>query len=261
MYNPSLIILQYTFNNDFLGDYLFPQYKLQNNILTTNKTLDNIFKGTIRYKEENKFWDRLKYDLNQKLYTFRVLHRGHYFLREKIKNFNKKEKKISKTSTSPRFVLTSFDLSYLNFEKFPWAKKAWKDHLKNILKFKKISDDIDAEFLFVFWGNLPEYIRKHFEESININNKLKKEEQIITLNNDKLLFKFLEQNNINYLNLSKLAWDFVGYNSLTDQGEKLRDVLIWRNDNHPNFEGNKFISEKIYNKLLDDNIIDIEANK
>ena len=43
LYKPSLIILQYTFNNDFLGDYLFPQYKVQNNILTTNKYLDNIF--------------------------------------------------------------------------------------------------------------------------------------------------------------------------------------------------------------------------
>ena len=261
LHKPSLIILQYTFNNDFLGDYLFPENKVQNNILTTNKKLDNIFKGTIRYKEEKKFWEKLKYDLNEKFYLFRVLHRSHYFLREKIKNFYNKKEDSSDFSIPPRFVLTSFDLSYLNFEKFPWAKKAWKDHLKNILKFKKISDDIDAEFLFVFWGNLPEYIRKHFEESININNKLKKEEQIITLNNDKLLFKFLEQNNINYLNLSKLAWDFVGYNSLTDQGEKLRDVLIWRNDNHPNFEGNKFISEKIYNKLLDDNIIDIGANK
>ena len=261
LHKPSLIILQYTFNNDFLGDYLFPENKVQNNILTTNKKLDNIFKGTIRYKEEKKFWEKLKYDLNEKFYLFRVLHRSHYFLREKIKNFYNKKEDSSDFSIPPRFVLTSFDLSYLNFEKFPWAKKAWKDHLKNILKFKKISDDIDAEFLFVFWGNLPEYIRKHFEESININNKLKKEEQIIILNNDKLLFKFLEQNNINYLNLSKLAWDLVGYNSLTDQGQKLRDVLIWRNDNHPNFEGNKFISEKIYNKLLDDNIIDIEANK
>ena len=261
LHKPSLIILQYTFNNDFLGDYLFPENKVQNNILTTNKKLDNIFKGTIRYKEEKKFWEKLKYDLNEKFYLFRVLHRSHYFLREKIKNFYNKKEDSSDFSIPPRFVLTSFDLSYLNFEKFPWAKKAWKDHLKNILKFKKISDDIDAEFLFVFWGNLPEDIRKHFEESININNKLKKEEQIITLNNDKLLFKFLEQNNINYLNLSKLAWDLVGYNSLTDQGQKLRDVLIWRNDNHPNFEGNKFISEKIYNKLLDDNIIDIEANK
>ena len=261
LHKPSLIILQYTFNNDFLGDYLFPENKVQNNILTTNKKLDNIFKGTIRYKEEKKFWEKLKYDLNEKFYLFRVLHRSHYFLREKIKNFYNKKEDSSDFSIPPRFVLTSFDLSYLNFEKFPWAKKAWKDHLKNILKFKKISDDIDAEFLFVFWGNLPEYIRKHFEESININNKLKKKEQIITLNNDKLLFKFLEQNNINYLNLSKLAWDLVGYNSLTDQGQKLRDLLIWRNDNHPNFEGNKFISEKIYNKLLDDNIIDIEANK
>ena len=61
---PSLIILQYTFNNDVLGDYLFPQYKVKNNILTTNKYLDNICKGTIRYKEENKFWDNLKYNLN-----------------------------------------------------------------------------------------------------------------------------------------------------------------------------------------------------
>ena len=261
LHKPSLIILQYTFNNDFLGDYLFPENKVQNNILTTNKKLDNIFNGTIRYKEEKKSWEKLKYDLNEKFYLFRVLHRSHYFLREKIKNFYNKKEDSSDFLIPPRFVLTSFDLSYLNFEKFPWAKKAWKDHLKNILKFKKISDDIDAEFLFVFWGNLPEYTRKHFKESININNKHKKEEQIITLNNDKLLFEFLEQNNIKYLNLSKLAWDLVGYNSLTDQGEKLRDVLIWRNDNHPNFEGNKFISEKIYNKLLDDNIIDIGANK
>ena len=43
--------------------------------------------------------------------------------------------------------------------------------------------------------------------------------------------------------------------------ERLRNVLIWRNDNHPNIEGNKFMSEKIYNKLLDDNIIDIGVDK
>ena len=258
---PSLIILQYTFNNDFLGDYLFPQFKVKNNILTTNKKLANIFKGTISYKEENKYWDKVKYDLNQKFYLFRVLHRSHYFLREKIEHFINKKEDSSDFLMPSRFVLTSFDLSYLNFEKFTWAKKAWKAHLENILEFKKISDDVGAEFLFVFWGDLPEYSRKHFKEAININNKHKKEEQIITLNNDKLLFEFLEQNNINYLNLSKLAWDLVGYKSLTDEGEKLRDVLIWRNNNHPNFEGNKFISEKIYNKLLDDNIIDIGANK
>ena len=114
--------------------------------------------------------------------------------------------------------------------------------------------------LFVFWGNLPDYNRKHFKEALNINKKHKKEERVITLNNDKLLFEFLEQNNINYLNLSKLAWDLVGYKSLTDEGEKLRDVLIWKNDNHLNIEGNKFMSEKIYNKLLDNNIIDIEVN-
>ena len=260
LHKPSLIILQYTFNNDFLGDYLFPQYKVQNNILTTNKKLANIFKGTISYKEENKFWERLKYDLNEKFYLFRFLHRSHYFLREKIEHFINKKENSSDFLMSPNFVLTSLDLPYLNFEKFPWAKKAWKAHLKNILEFKKISDDVGAELLFVFWGDLPEYSRKHFKEAININNKHKKEEQIITLHNDKLLFEFLEKNNINYLNLSKLAWDLVGYKSLTDEGEKLRDVLIWRNNNHPNFEGNKFISERIYNKLLDDNIIDIEAN-
>ena len=261
LHKPRLIILQYTFNNDFLGDYLFPQYKVQNNILTTNKYLDNIYKGTLRYKEENKFWDKLKYDLNEKFYLFRVLHRSHSFLKKKIKHSSNKKESSSDINTPPRFILTSFDLSYLNFKKFPWAKKAWKAHLENILEFKKISDDVGAELLFVFWGDLPDYSRKHFKQALNLNKNLKKGEQIITLNNDKLLFKFLEENNINYLDLSKLAWDLVGYKSLTDEGEKLRDVLIWRNDNHLNVEGNKFMSEKIYNKLLNDNIIDMEANK
>ena len=261
LHKPRLIILQYTFNNDFLGDYLFPQYKVQNNILTTNKYLDNIYKGTLRYKEENKFWDKLKYDLNEKFYLFRVLHRSHSFLKKKTKHSSNKKESSSDINTPPRFILTSFDLSYLNFKKFPWAKKAWKAHLENILEFKKISDDVGAELLFVFWGDLPDHSRKHFKQALNLNKNLKKGEQIITLNNDKLLFKFLEENNINYLDLSKLAWDLVGYKSLTDEGEKLRDVLIWRNDNHLNVEGNKFMSEKIYNKLLNDNIIDTEANK
>ncbi len=252
---PSLIILQYTFNNDFLGDYLFPQYKVKNNILTTNKYLDNIFKGTIRYKEENKFWDNLKYNLNEKFYLFRFLHRSHSFLKKKIKQSKNKKESLSEISTPPRFVLTSFDLSYLNFEKFPWAKKAWKSHLESILEFKKISDNVGAELLFVFWGDLPDYSRNHFKQALDMQKQFKKEDHLVNLNNDKLLFKFLEENNINYLNLSKLAWDLVGYKSLTDEGEKLRDVLIWRDDNHPNIEGNKFMAEKIYNKLVNDNII------
>ena len=261
LHKPSLIILQYSFNNDFLGDYLFPQYKVQNNILTTNKYLDDVFDGTIRYKEENKFWDKLKYDLNEKFYLFRLLHRSHSFLRKKIKHSSNKKESSSDFKTHPRIILTSFDLSYLNFKHFPWAKKAWKAHLENILEFKKISVNIGTELLFVFWGDLPDYSHKHFKEALNINKNFKKGEHIITLNNDKLLFKFLEENNINYLNLSKLAWDLAGYKSLTDEGEKLRDVLIWKNDNHLNIEGNKFMSEKIYNKLLDDNIIVIGVDK
>ena len=258
---PSLIILQYTFNNDFLGDYLFPQYKIQNNILTINKKLNNIFNGSISYNEENKFWQRLKYDLNEKFYLFRFLHRSFSFINNKIKNFNSKKETPSDFSLPPRFVLTSFDLSYLNFEKVPWAKKAWKDHLEGILEFKKTADFIGAEFLFVFWGDLPDYSHKHFKKALAANKRYMKGYEDIVLNNDKLLFDFLEQNNINYLNLSKLAWDLVGYKSLTDEGEKLRDVLIWKNDNHLNVEGNKFMSEKIYNKLLNDNIIDMEGDK
>ena len=257
LHKPSLIILQYTFNNDFLGDYLFPQYKVQNNILTNNRYLDNIFSGKIRYKVENKYWDKLKYDLNQKFYLFRILHRSHSFLRKKMKESSNKEIKDQPNLPS-RFVLTSFDLSYLNFEKFPWAKNEWEKHLQNILEIKRMSDTSGAEFLFLFWGDLPDYSRNHFKEALKINNQLKKEEHLITLKNDELLFKFLEQNNINYLNLSKLAWDLVGYKSLIDEGEKLRDVLIWKNDNHPNIEGNKFMAEKIYEKILNDNIINIK---
>ena len=262
LHNPGLIILQYTFNNDFLGDYLIPQYKVQNKILTTNKYISYINNGTIKERNEgeNKFWKKLKYDLNEKFYLFRVLHRSHSFIRKKIKHSINK-KKTSAHFSDHRFYLSSYDLSYLNFEKFTWAKKAWKDHLEGILEFKKTADFIGADFLFVFWGDLPDYSHKHFKKALAANKKYKKGYEDIVLNNDKLLFDFLEQNNINYLNLSKLAWDLVGYKSLTDEGEKLRDVLIWRNDNHLNIEGNKFMSEKIYNKLLDDNMINIEVDK
>ena len=262
IYKPSLIILQYTFNNDFLGDYLFPQYKVQNKILTTNKYLAHINSGTIKEKneDENKFWKKFKYDLNEKFYLFRVLHRSHSFIRKKIKHSNNK-KETSSDRNNYGFYPSSFDLSYLNFEKFPWAKKAWKAHLENILEFKKIADLSGAKLLFVFWGDLPDYSHKHFKKALFANRKYKKGMEDITLDNDKLLFDFLEQNNINYLNLSKLAWDLVGYKSLTDEGEKLRDVLIWKIDNHLNIEGNKFMSEKIYNKLLDDNIIVIGVDK
>ena len=86
----------------------------------------------------------------------------------------------------PRFILSSFDLSYLNFEKFTWAKKAWKAHLENILEFKKISDDVGAEFLFVFWGNLPEHSRNNFKQTFDMQKQFKKEDHLIVLNNDNI---------------------------------------------------------------------------
>ena len=143
----------------------------------------------------------------------------------------------------------SFFLSYINHDQYPWIKKAWIEHTKNILEFKKISDDIGADFLFVFWGDLPDYSASIFQEAIKDNLP------ISLSNNEKKLFSFLKEHNINYLNLSKLAWNYVGYNSLIDKGEKLRDVLIWKNDNHLNIKGNQFMYEQIYSKLSLDNII------
>ena len=249
---PSLIILQYTFNNDFLGDYLFPQYKVENNILTTNNYLDSVETGLIKKKKsETKFWKKVKYDLNENIYIFRVIHRSHSLLRKKIKktfNFNKKNNYETKVDNNLDYF-NSFFLSYINHDQYPWIKKAWIEHTKNILEFKKISDDIGADFLFVFWGDLPDYSASIFQEAIKDNLP------ISLSNNEKKLFSFLKEHNINYLNLSKLAWNYVGYNSLIDKGEKLRDVLIWKNDNHLNIKGNQFMYEQIYSKLSLDNII------
>ena len=142
----------------------------------------------------------------------------------------------------------SFFFPYLDHEEFSWVEREWLKHLNRILEFKNISDIIGAKLLFVFWGDLPDY-------SHHIFKKAKKDNLPIKLSNEEKLFSFLKENNINYLNLSKLAWDFVGYKSLTDPGEKLRGKLIWENDNHFNIDGNKFMFENVYNKLIEDKII------
>ena len=254
---PTLIILQYTFSNDFLGDYLFPQYKVKNNILTTNNYLESLEKGEIKKKEtESKIWEKLKYDLNENIYFFRVLHRTHSLLRKKIKKnyfFNKENKNRHSNEFKEKKNLdyfNSFFLPYIKHDKYPWIKKAWDAHIDNIFEFKKLSDSVGAEFLLIFWGDLPDYTHEIFSQAL-------KDGLPISLDNEEELFLFLKQKNIKYLNLSKLAMDYVGYKSLTDKGEKLRNVLIWKNDNHLNIKGNQFMYEKIYNKLSNDNIFNL----
>ena len=252
---PKVIILQYTFNNDFLGDYLYPEFRVENKMLTINNYLLSLKTGEIVSKrKEKKIWKQIKYNLNQHIYLFRLLHRSQSKIRKSIK-YTIRDYKKSKDSynyveekKSNYSYFNSFFFPYLDHEEFSWVEREWLKHLNRILEFKNISDIIGAKLLFVFWGDLPDY-------SHHIFKKAKKDNLPIKLNNEEKLFSFLKENNINYLNLSKSAWDFVGYKSLTDPGEKLRGKLIWENDNHFNIDGNKFMFEKVYNKLIEDKII------
>ena len=51
---PKLIIFVYSFPTDLRGDYLFPQYKVENNILTTNKVISSFETGEIQLRKDNK---------------------------------------------------------------------------------------------------------------------------------------------------------------------------------------------------------------
>ena len=73
----------------------------------------------------------------------------------------------------------------------------------------------------------------------------------ITLDNNKKVFNFFEEENINYLNMTEKMFEHVGYTSILDKRKLLKGNLIYKKNNHPSIEGNNFMGNSIYFKICD----------
>ena len=243
---PELIIFVYGFPQDLKGDYLFPQYKVENNIFTTNKIISSYENGDVLMIEEKKrtLSKKIKYILSQKSYVFRLSHLLHTNLRKKLRKLRKKDKnEIEKRNVSLlNSVGGAISLSYFDEKKITWLKTVWVEHLNTIKSFKEAAEKNNSKFLVIFWDDLPDYTATMLE--FGFANNLP-----FVLDNNKKVLNFLEKENINYLNISEKMFEHVGYTSILDKRNLLKGKLIYNNNNHPNIEGNKFIAEKIIEKL------------
>mgnify|MGYP000569008544 CR=1 FL=1 len=68
---------------------MFPQYKVENNILTTNKVISSFETGEIQLRKDSKktLSKKVKYLLSQKSYLFRFSHLMQKNLRKKLIDF------------------------------------------------------------------------------------------------------------------------------------------------------------------------------
>ena len=241
---PELIIFVYSFPTDLRGDYLFPQYKVENNILTTNKVISSFETGEIQLRKDSKktLSKKIKYLLSQKSYLFRFSHLMQKNLRKKLK---KKEK--NESNENNKNLLDSFGpgyLSYFDENKMIWVKNIWKEHLQTLKDFKELAEKNDAGLLVIYWDDLPDYSASTLESLINNDSP-------ITLDNNKKVFNFFEEENINYLNMTEKMFEHVGYTSILDKRKLLKGNLIYKKNNHPSIEGNNFMGNSIYFKICD----------
>tara|TARA_B100000427_G_scaffold329782_1_gene347737 strand:+ start:710 stop:1867 length:1158 start_codon:yes stop_codon:yes gene_type:complete len=238
---PELIILQYTFTNDLLNDYLFPQYRVQDGFLITNNQIKSFLTGEISVNKQSKIFKKIKYFLNEYSYSFRFFHKFHAKIKRKFKK-NNSELKVENNNNLNNYY--PFHLPYLDEKEFNWLTLAWEDHLQNILNIKKLTEEFNINFLFVFYGTIPDYASPYF---IDAKNK----KITLTLDNENKVLEFIKLNNINYINISKVIWEYANYKSIFDES-KLKGDLLWNYDvGHPNIKGHNFFSLHISNKILE----------
>ena len=140
---------------------MFPQYKVENNIFTTNKIISSYENGDVLMIEEKKrtLSKKIKYILSQKSYVFRLSHLLHKNLRKKLRKLRKKDKnEIEKRNVSLlNSVGGAISLSYFDEKKITWLKTVWVEHLNTIKYFKEAAEKNNSKFLVIFWDDLPDY--------------------------------------------------------------------------------------------------------
>ena len=106
--------------------------RVENKMLTINNYLLSLKTGEIVSKRKEKnIWKQIKYNLNQHIYLFRLLHRSQSKIRKSIK-YTIRDYKKSKDSynyveekKSNYSYFNSFFFSYLDHEEFSWVEREW----------------------------------------------------------------------------------------------------------------------------------------
>lgn len=189
---PKLIIVQYTRDNDYINDYNFPDTTVRNGYLVPNNLSEETYKSFDKYCTAEKL-------TSPHLQRIKCLLKDHSIIYNLLKGT---AHKLAQSTLSKEF-LNETGLLITNtstITEIPYTK----EHLENVKGFKTLAQKYKTKLLFV----------------------------LVPSKNNKDIIKFLEKENIDYIDL------------------KLSENTTWKHDHHWNKKGNEEVARAVENYLL-----------
>lgn len=263
-HKPKLIIVGYALNNDFLDDYLFPEYDVIDGYRVAKVKLENVTTGYRHIESEDVLNNRYRnYQLRTRLSTkINILvcsfvpylkkiseqsrssiYRLHAFIRGNIL-LRKTAKKIGLLDNS----LSTFSFSTHGH---PWVHEAWQKHLYNLLAIKNLASSYGANLLVIIIPS-KEQVYDFLRAKSDIPERNWQEP-------GEIIRSFLSAQKISYIDLEPLFREYADQRP-RESLDSNRD-LYWRIDGHWNIKGNRLAGLLISAYILRHHMIDVNNAK
>jgi hypothetical protein len=252
---PQLIVVGYTMN-DFMDDYLFPQYSVTDGYHYITKRLNNEKTGDIstrvrsRAPRSLRIWLK-KYSILYNL-SEQALKRSSFAREEVVFRTDSLDGECTMAGDS-RAGGTSGKLpraedvappSPVADCKYPWLREAWKKHGKNIASFRRLEHAGGAKVLFVI-----------IPVKEQVYPFLVKEKDAALDQKYAIVLEIMKKEGIPHLDLLPLFRQYAGKTFRPGVGPK--NELYWTIDGHWNVKGNHLAGLLVSEHILDRQMIDV----
>lgn len=269
---PKFIIVGY-YMNDLGNDYLFPESTVVDGFFVTKRKIVDYLTGEIEVRDDVFLEGRAKrYERKMRCsrldnYTncTSIFQKSRKWLIENLLISDKIEHLASAGKGLLRRIRVFFykgnirkkdkielqeDIyatDYLGFyptERLPWLKKAWSDHLNNLVAFKNMADRLNSKLLIVI-----------IPAKFQVYDYLQKDKLIDVTQPNRILHEFLSREGIRYIDLLQ---PMRSYADLRPKRwlDPEKD-LYWRIDGHWNSKGNRLAGLLVSEYILENNLIDV----
>jgi hypothetical protein len=247
---PRLVVVGYYPGNNLTDDYLNPARTVIDGYMLMKVTLSDRERGDRRVISDEQLQTQLKSFLEPKPVGFiagwKDLLLEHSALYTPLRESHALRRMASTFGLAdpPRPVLDGLE-PFLPVGSYPWLDKAWEEHLANLRELKSAADSFGANLLVII---LP-HGQQGYESLRPPVTHLDWEYP------NKRLAKFFEEENIAFVDLLEEFRRYARRNGKSRVSH--HEDLFWRNDGHPNIEGNSLAGLLISRHLLKHSLLEL----
>ncbi len=226
--SPQLIVVGYTMN-DFMDDYLFPEYSVVDGYFYITKALRDTNTGEISTRV------RRKPPVSPRIWLKR--HSILYNLFETFtKRYSRQEERVLWTEAIGGECSDTLKCPH------PWLERAWKSHFEEIRNFGKLGHSGNAKVLFVI---IPTKEQVYPSPANEKNGDLDRKYAIIPEN--------MKKEGMLYIDLLPL------FRKLADRTATRNPSLdlYWAKDGHWNVRGNRLAGLLVSQYILEQNLVEV----